>query len=366
MKPITLILITLLIINTSCKKEEEDTTILPTLSTVEITEITPTSATSGGDIIDDGGGDITDKGVCWSTTPEPTVFDFITNEGVNPSDYLSYITNLTINTTYYVRAYATNSKGTAYGNELSFVAKYQFTGETVSLASGSFHMGSDEGSASNKPIHLVNLDAFSIGKYEVTNEQYANFMNEIDADSNGIVGGFLYIDMLDEDKEIEYLDGEFIAKTGKKDNPVVATWYGAKYFCEHYGGRLPTEAEWEFAARGGSESNNYTYSGSNNPDNVAWYSDNADGTTHTVGVKNSNEIELYDMSGNVGEWCSDWYDADYYTSSPQNNPQGPVDGEFKVFRGGSWVLGSYNATVYHRMLNDANLPKMGFRPVFTP
>ena len=72
------------------------------------------------------------------------------------------------------------------------------------------------------------------------------------------------------------------------------------------------------------------------------------------------------MSGNIGEWCSDWYDADYYTSSPQNNPQGPTEGDFKVYRGGSWVFSSYNATVYHRMQNDIDFPRIGFRPVFTP
>lgn len=104
--------------------------------------------------------------------------------------------------------------------------------------------------------------------------------------------------------------------------------------------RLPTEAEWEFAARGGNRSQGYQYSGSNAIGDVAWYSLNSDTTTHKVKTMSPNELGLYDMSGNVWEWCSDWYDENYYEYSPSKNPTGPATGTYRVFRGGVWFSAS--------------------------
>ena len=98
--------------------------------------------------------------------------------------------------------------------------------------------------------------------------------------------------------------------------------------------RMPTEAEWEFAARGGNKSKGYTYSGSNTIGDVAWYADNSSSMTHAVKTKAANELGIYDMSGNVYEWCSDWYGS--YSSSAQTDPTGPTTGTYRVYRGGSW------------------------------
>jgi formylglycine-generating enzyme required for sulfatase activity len=129
--------------------------------------------------------------------------------------------------------------------------------------------------------------------------------------------------------------------------------------------RLPTEAEWEYAAQGGK---NYKYAGSSIISNVGWYSKNSGGKTHIVGQKSPNNFGLYDMTGNVWEWCSDWFGSDYYKSSPQNNPQGPSSGSGRVLRGGSWShYARYCRTAHrHNRRPDARNYYNGFRLVLVP
>ena len=110
--------------------------------------------------------------------------------------------------------------------------------------------------------------------------------------------------------------------------------------------RLPTEAEWEYAARGGNKSKGYKYSGSNTIDNVAWYTSNSGSKTHDVKTKQANELGIYDMSGNVYEWCQDWYGN--YSSGSQTNPTGPSSGSGRVYRGGSWYFNAKICRVSNR------------------
>ena len=144
--------------------------------------------------------------------------------------------------------------------------------------------------------------------------------------------------------------------TGNMQRPVeMVSWNDCQTFISRLNEltgetfRLPTEAQWEYAARGGNKSKGYTYSGSDAIDDVAWYRDNSDLTTHPVKTKAPNELGIYDMSGNVWEWCSDWYGD--YSSAAQNDPTGPVTGSSRVFRGGCGVNSAACCRVAYRCLS---------------
>ena len=174
----------------------------------------------------------------------------------------------------------------------------------------------------DNPAHSVTLSSFYICKYEVTQELWQAVMGSNPSRIKGIR------------KPVEQVSWDDCQTFISKLNALTGKNY-----------RLPTEAEWEFAARGGIKSKGYKYSGSNIISDVAWYEDNSGGTTHDVGTKNPNELGLYDMSGNVWEWCSDWYDSNYYSRSISNNPIGPSSGTYRVDRGGSWssIGGCYSS-----------------------
>ena len=211
--------------------------------------------------------------------------------------------------------------------------------EMVYVAGGTFNMGADDSDAydSEKPVHSVTVSSFSIGKYEVTQKLWKAVM--------GTNPSYFKGDNLPVENVSWYQVQEFIRKLNAKT-------------CKHY--RLPTEAEWEFAARGGNRSRGYKYAGSNDIGTVAWYGSNSGDKTHQVGTKAPNELGIYDMIGNVNEWCHDWYDSDYYTKSPSTNPTGPTTGSYRVYRGGSWERG---CRVFSRDwgLPDYFINSLGFR-----
>jgi formylglycine-generating enzyme len=191
----------------------------------------------------------------------------------------------------------------------------------VFVEGGSFNMGSNDAD-DEKPIHSVTLSSFYIGKYEVTLKQWREVMG---SDPPELASN-------------EGCDNCPVARVPWDDIQAFLQKLSDKTTGKKY--RLPTEAEWEFAARGGNQSKSYKYSGSNTCENVAWFDNNpdnySDNKTHVVGTKQANELGIFDMSGNVWEFCSDWYAKDYYQNSPTRNPTGAPLGHRRVVRGVLW------------------------------
>jgi sulfatase modifying factor 1 len=243
----------------------------------------------------------------------------------------------------------------AAGITLVYVPAGEFL---MGFKGGLFRFLSDE-----SPQHHVYLDGYWIGRTEVTNAQYRKFVE---------AGGY--------SKRKYWTDDGWQWRTSNgittrpkfwthskwngADYPVVGvSWYEAAAFAKWAGARLPTEAEWEKAARGGSEGAGYAYAGSQYVGDVAWYDYNSGGRTHPVGQKQPNELGLYDMSGNVWEWAADWYSGGYYKASPDRNPAGPDSGIGRVLRGGSWFFNWGKARCASRVGfdPDSRVDDLGFR-----
>jgi serine/threonine protein kinase len=203
----------------------------------------------------------------------------------------------------------------------------------ISIPAGTFVMGNDAGGDDEKPQHQVSLSSFQLGKTEITNKQFVVFLNAFDCPGSGTIKDMKVIDF-SKSSNIIFENGIFKTGPNSENLPVIGvTWDGANLFCKSFSGRLPTEAEWEYAASGGE---NYIYSGSNDPGEIAWYNENSSGQIKNVGTKKPNAFGIYDLTGNVWEWCNDFYDRAYYKSSATQNPTGPETGTSKVIRGGDF------------------------------
>ena len=284
--------------------------------------------------------------------------------------------------------------------------------EMVAVAGGTFVMGNtlDGGLDNEKPVHQVTLASYWIGKYEVTyplwvrvrdwarangyefeNEGQDGYgsqtvnttpqANSVDEDAVAAaaatrpsfteqpVVNINWYDMVKWCNAYSEMQGRTpcyytgsafrtVYKTGRKDLLIVMVNWAAN------GYRLPTEAEWEYAAKGGAAgvANPFKYAGSNEPDSVAWYTGTSGNATHPVGTRKPNQLGIHDMSGNVWEWCFDWYGS--YTAAAQNAPRGPESGQYRVLRGGSCFDSDFLRSAYRNgYVEPAFLNVFGFRLV---
>jgi len=219
--------------------------------------------------------------------------------------------------------------------------------EMVLVEGASFLMGSEDGEVEERPIHKVSVSSFYMAKHEVTVAQYRTF-----CEATGRA--------MPEEPKWGWQDNHPVINVNWKDAAAYCDWL-AKKTNQKY--RLPTEAEWEFAARGGKLTKKRKYAGSNVIEEVAWYDLNAKKQTHGVGLKKPNEMGLYDMTGNAWEWVGDWFNEDYYANSPEKDPQGPRHGSMRVMRSGSWINYAGDNRVAIRISNmpDETGPFFGFR-----
>lgn len=204
---------------------------------------------------------------------------------------------------------------------LALALQAQTLPEMVFVEGGTFQMGDEWGlgGTDEVPVHEVTLRSFSISKTEVTVGQYKRYCSE-----TGV--------RMPDPPDWGWIDSHPMVNVSWFDAVNYADWLSGKTGKLY---RLPTEAEWEYAARGGKNSAGYKYSGGQSFPLVGWDIHNSDDKTNPVGQKRPNELGIYDMSGNVWEWCSDWYEEDY-PSSAVSNPRGPSSGSYRVLRGGSW------------------------------
>ena len=232
-------------------------------------------------------------------------------------------------------------------------------GEMVLIPAGAFQMGSTREYSNEWPVHTVYLDAFYMDKYEVTNAAYAAFLN---AKGKHGEAGVIWYDLADGDARISLIGGTYRVDAGYEDHPVVeVSWYGAMAYAQWAGKRLPTEAEWEKAARGGLAGKRYPWGDTIDATKANFWPHVKD--TTPVGSYPANGYGLYDMSGNVWEWCLDAYDGGFYRNSPRRNPiaganniaevlneftNNNLTNDSRVLRGGSWSFTAQDVRVAYR------------------
>jgi formylglycine-generating enzyme required for sulfatase activity len=292
-----------------------------------------------------------------------TLLDAILPAGT--TEWIDYGANIGTGVSYEVAAFFQDTMS-AYSNEVSF----QISDDLIFVQGGSFEMGDhfNEGSTAELPVHTVTLDNFFIAEHEVTQGEYEAVVGSNPAHSYGVGDDYpVYY--------VSWYDAVTFCNLKSQQEGLTPCYNLTDWSCDFSanGYRLPTEAEWEYAARGGINwTDDYRYSGCHEESELgdyAWYSSNSSIQTHEVGTKLPNQLGIYDMSGNVWEWCNDWYDANYYSNSPGNNPQGAAASSYRVLRGGSW----FNFEGYCRAANrsnfnpgSSNFGPGGFRILRTP
>lgn len=230
--------------------------------------------------------------------------------------------------------------------------------EMTMVKGGTFKMGNqfEEMFEDELPVHDVTLSDYFIGTYEVTQSEWLAVMganpSQVRGDLSKPVESITWFDAINFCNKLSEKEGFKPCYTIGRNNHVAFDQAANGY-------RLPTEAEWEYAAKGGSHSKGYVYAGSNNLDEVAWYKDNSTGSTHVTGLKKPNELGLYDMSGNVWEWCWDWY-GNSYNDVMGANPTGVAQGVERCRRGGGWHIISKSCRNSNRL---GTPPQMSFNYV---
>jgi len=372
------------LVATSCT---EDVTV--SMKTFSIYAVTNTSASVAGKVAIVGD-NVKEAGFLFTTKTTITLKYSNCDHHVSAgtlSDVRVNFTGLSADSSYRFRLYAKTDDSIYYGSTYSFYPGSVLI-PTEPVPAGTFQMGATSEQTSyakdnEYPVHNVTVGAFKLGSTEVTNAQFLNFLRsrKVGEGGSGLTATgetktLLYSNLhglqYDTDSAI------WMIVPGFENHPVVrVTWYGASEFCRWAGGRLPTEAEWEWAARGGSSSSSTLFSGGNLADSlsVAWYKFNTQvlpvghKDTQPVGTKTKNSLNLFDMSGNAWEWVSDWYNL--YLPLSQTNPVGMSDADAtesgitdKVRRGGGWADADVNSLrVSRRDHNDPelNLGSCGFR-----
>lgn len=319
---------------------------VPQVTTMEAQNITESTVELSGEVTSDNGYRVIDRGFVYSTSENPDIENAVKVEsGRGLGIYSTIVRELQSNTTYHFKAYATNSQGTSYGEEFTFTTEPEAVKvfninnavlTMVRVEGGTFQMGGSDESAKNyeKPVHNVTLDSYYIGLCEVTNEQW-----------EAVVNGRVPTPMED---PIWYNNERFLPKNmvSYTESLDFVSKINALTGLEF---SLPTEAQWEYAARGGNKSNGYRFAGSNDASEVGWCYENSETQVAIVGTKAPNELGLYDMCGNVNEWCSDWYGM--YSAEDQVNPVGPDSGgemPMRVMRGGSVINFYEECRITHR------------------
>ncbi|MBP5557187.1 MAG: SUMF1/EgtB/PvdO family nonheme iron enzyme [Bacteroidales bacterium] len=316
---------------------------VPLVQTIGVPEISNVFAIATGNVISDNGSPIVTRGICWSTTNQPTISDSVASNDGTLGQFSLPINNLDPGQNYFIRAFATNDIGTGYGDVVTFRTLNteningfdvswndsvtpdqqevirQILNNMVIVAGGNATIGSTQ-QENESPVHTAKINTFGIGKYEVTQKEWSQIVNipEVSSQWSNTYG----------------LGDTFPAYNFSYDQFQLFI----SRLCEltSLSFRMPTESEWEYAARGGIHANNYQYSGSDIVENVAWYTNNANSSSHAVGGKDANSLGIYDMSGNVWEWCSDWYGM--YSPGTYSNPTGSSNGTARVMRGGCWYF----------------------------